>query len=72
MDAAFWMGGRLATGLEEISSDIESMNQPGFRAVIGSFENQWTIAKFSKVVDAHFRKRLPNGNQLRQAHGEAR
>ena len=58
MDAAFWMGGRLATGLEEISSDIDSLNQPGFRAVIGSFENQWMIAKFSKVVDAPLPKTL--------------
>lgn len=58
MEATFWMGGRLATGLEEISSDIASLAEPGFRAVIGTFENHWTIAKFSKVIDAPLPKAL--------------
>lgn len=58
MEPAFWMGGRLATGLEEISTDIDSLHQPGFRAVIGTFENQWTVAKFSEVIDAPLPKPL--------------
>ena len=52
MEAAFWMGGRLATRLEDISFDVETLNQPGFRAVIGTFENHWIIAKFAEVINS--------------------
>ena len=54
MESLFWMGGRLATNLEEISHDLSSVNKPGFWAVIGTFENQWTLARFATVVDAPF------------------
>ena len=54
MDSLFWMGGRLATNLEEISHDLTSLLKPGFWAVIGTFENEWTLARFATVVDAPF------------------
>ena len=52
MESRFWMGGRLATGLERISSDLSSLREPGFWAVIGSFENEWLLAKFSDVMES--------------------
>ena len=54
MDSLFWMGGRLATNLEEISHDLSSLLKPGFWAVLGTFENAWTLARFATVVDAPF------------------
>jgi len=48
----FWMGGKLATGLEEISTDPSSLRAPGFWAVIGSFEGQWLLARFRNVIEA--------------------
>ena len=52
MESIFWMGGRLATNLEEISHDLASLSKPGFWAVVGTFENVWTLARFAKVIDA--------------------
>ena len=52
MESMFWMGGRLATNLEEISHDLTSLQRPGFWAVVGTFENQWTLARFATVEDA--------------------
>ena len=54
MESLFWMGGRLATNLEEISHDLSSLTRPGFWVVIGTFENEWTLARFAAVVDAPF------------------
>lgn len=51
MEPCFWMGGRLATGLERISHDITSLREPGFWAVVGTFENSWTLAKFRDVYE---------------------
>jgi para-aminobenzoate synthetase component 1 len=51
MEPCFWMGGRLATGLERISHDISSLREPGFWAVVGTFENSWTLAKFRDVYE---------------------
>ena len=52
MESCFWMGGRLATDLETISDDLSSLREPGFWAVVGSFENDWTLAKFGRVIDS--------------------
>ncbi|MFM8843708.1 MAG: chorismate-binding protein [Actinomycetota bacterium] len=52
MDSLLWMGGRLATNLEEISHDLTSLTKPGFWAVVGSFENEWTLARFATVIEA--------------------
>lgn len=46
------MGGRLATGLERISHNLDDLREPGFWAVIGTFESEWTLAKFSNVVES--------------------
>ena len=52
----FWMGGRLATDLIDISHDPECLDDGGFWAVSTTFENQFVAAKFSTVSDAPFPK----------------
>ena len=54
MEPAFWMGGRFATDLVEISHNLADVRKKGFWAIIGSFENEWTLARFAKVIDADF------------------
>ena len=53
----FWMGGRLATDLVEISDDPSCLDDGDFWAVSTTFEGAFTAAKFATVVDADF----PNG-----------
>lgn len=55
----FWMGGRLAYDLLEISNDPSSLDAPGFWAVSATFEGEWTCARFGKVTDDP----LPSHNQ---------
>ena len=50
----FWMGGRLATDLIEVSHDPECLNDGGFWAVSTTFENEFTAARFATVVDSPF------------------
>ena len=50
----FWMGGRLATDLVEVSHDPECLSDGAFWAVSTTFENHFTAAKFATVVDAPF------------------
>jgi len=50
----FWMGGRLATDLVEISHDPTCLEDGGFWAVTTTFENHFTAAKFATVVNAPF------------------
>ena len=50
----FWMGGRLATDLVEVSHDPACLEDGGFWAVSTTFENQFTAAKFATVVEAPF------------------
>ena len=50
----FWMGGRLATDLVEVSHDPVCLEDGGFWAVSTTFENQFTAAKFATVVEAPF------------------
>jgi para-aminobenzoate synthetase component I len=50
----FWMGGRLATDLIEISHDPSCLDDGDFWAVSTTFEGTFTAAKFSSVVDAQF------------------
>ncbi len=45
----FWMGGRLAYDLQEISHDPSSLDKPGFWAASATFEGEWTCARFGKV-----------------------
>ena len=50
----FWMGGRLATDLVEVSHDPQCLDDGGFWAVSTTFENQFTAAKFATVVQVPF------------------
>ena len=50
----FWMGGRLATDLIEVSHDPVCLEDGGFWAVSTTFENEFTAAKFGTVIDAPF------------------
>jgi len=50
----FWMGGRLATDLVEISNDPACLSDGGFWAVSTTFENQFIAAKFATVAPAPF------------------
>lgn len=52
----FWMGGRLATDLVEVSHDPSCLDDGGFWAVSTTFENQFTAARFATVIDAPFPK----------------
>ena len=48
------MGGRLATDLIEVSHDPSCLDDGGFWAVSTTFENEFTAARFSTVVNAPF------------------
>lgn len=50
----FWMGGKLATDLVEVSHDPKCLDDGGFWAVSTTFENHFTAAKFATVVNAPF------------------
>lgn len=50
----FWMGGRLATELIEVSHDPKCLDDGDFWAVSTTFEGVFTAAKFKSVVDAPF------------------
>ena len=50
----FWMGGRLATDLVEVSHDPDCLDDGGFWAVSTTFENEFTAAKFATVTNAPF------------------
>ena len=52
IDASFWMGNRLATNCVEISNDPACLNNPGFWAVVNTFEGKWICARFENVIDA--------------------
>ena len=50
----FWMGGRLATGLIEITHDPKDLEDGGFWAVSTTFEGAFTAARFESVVAVDF------------------
>ena len=50
----FWMGGRLATDLVEISHEPSCLDDGDFWAVSTTFEGAFTAAKFATVVDSDF------------------
>jgi para-aminobenzoate synthetase component 1 len=56
----FWMGGRLATDLIEISHDPSCLDDGDFWAVSTTFEGAFIAAKFATVVDSDF----PEANWL--------
>lgn len=51
-DAFFYAHGLLATELLEVSHDPKDLDRPGFWAVVGTFEGQWTLARFGRVQNA--------------------
>lgn len=53
-DALFWMNGRLATELIEISHDPADLSDGSFWAVSTTFEGGFTAARFATVIDADF------------------
>jgi para-aminobenzoate synthetase component 1 len=53
-DAFFWMGGRLATELIEISTDPSCLSDGGFWAVSTTFEGGFIAAKFATVEVKEF------------------
>ena len=50
----FWMGGRFATDLVEVSHDPQCLDDGQFWAVSQTFEGGFTAAKFASVIDAPF------------------
>ena len=48
------MGGRLAYGVDEISTDPADLDKPGFWAVTSTFEGEWICARFSHIIDSAF------------------
>lgn len=52
--AMFWMRGRLATGLAEITHDPKALDDGGFWAVSTTFEGAFTAARFESVTAADF------------------
>jgi len=50
----FWMGGRLATDLVEISHEPSCLDDGDFWAVSTTFEGAFTAVKFATVVDSDF------------------
>lgn len=70
----FWMGGRLAYDLQEISHDPASLDRSGFWAVTATFEGEWTCARFGQVIETQLpnlpQKWTPVGNGWRSSIGE--
>jgi para-aminobenzoate synthetase component 1 len=50
----FWMSGRLAENLLEIRNDLSALEEPGFWAVLGTFEGDWTFARFGELSKQDF------------------
>jgi para-aminobenzoate synthetase component I len=48
-EPAAWLGGRLATGLVEVSDDPAALERPGWWAVVLTFEGALTAARFDHV-----------------------
>lgn len=48
------MDGRLATELQEVRTDLEAIDEPGFWAISGSFEGDWIFARFGEVKNSEF------------------
>ena len=53
-DDSFWMGGRFARSVVEISSDLSRLDDGNFWAVSISFEGVVTLARFESNFDAEF------------------
>jgi len=49
VQAFAYVGGRLASGLVEVRHDVAALDEPGFWVVVGSFEGEFTCARFAEV-----------------------
>jgi len=47
-----YVDGRLASGLVEVRHDLAALDEPGFWVVVGSFEGDFTCARFADVREA--------------------
>ena len=47
-----YFAGRLATGLRDVTSDLTALDSAGYWAVVGTYEGEWTLARFDDVRDA--------------------
>jgi para-aminobenzoate synthetase component I len=47
--AVAYLGGRMATGLRDVTADPAVLDSAGFWAVVGTFEGEWTFARFDEV-----------------------
>ena len=45
----FWMDGIYAQNLVEVRNDFQALEEPGFWAVVGTFEGEFTFARFDSV-----------------------
>jgi len=54
LENQFWMGGRMATQLEEISDDPSVLDDGNFWAVVITFEGEMTFARFAEVSENEF------------------
>ena len=50
----FWMDGIYAQNLVEVRTDFAALEEPGFWAVIGTFEGEFTFARFDSVTTSKF------------------
>ena len=48
------MGGIQGENLQEIRSDLEAINEPGFWSIVGTFEGSWTLARFKEFSKKEF------------------
>lgn len=53
-DDSFWMSGRYARSLIEVTDDLSRLDDGNFWAVSVSFEGQVRLARFRQVMKAHF------------------
>jgi para-aminobenzoate synthetase component 1 len=61
-----WFGGRLATGLEEVTHDPAALDSAGWWAVVAGFDGELTAARFREVREAP----LPTGDWCPDRLGE--
>lgn len=52
--SCFWMDGRLARGVVEISHDPKKLEEDGFWAIQIDFEGRWTLTKFEEISFREF------------------
>ena len=60
----FWMDGIYAQNLVEVRSDFQALEEPGFWAVVGTFEGEFTFARFDSVSHQPFSDEAFNGHEI--------